>query len=192
MSNKLVIWDSASVPNAVVLGDNSEFENPWELRKGVSRINNWPADFHYKMNPDFPHDTLLVDNLINTHSTVVVSPKLRAFLEARGVKKVEYLPVTILDHRGRPASQEYCIVHPIDPVDCLDLAASQPHFSAIDKTTIQRVKKLVVDEARLDPEREFFRAKGFGSVTFATRALAEAVSQAKFVGVRWKELASHH
>jgi hypothetical protein len=134
----------------------------------------------------------LVDNLINTHQTIVASPKLRAFLEARGLKKVEYLPVTILDHRGRPASTEYSIVHPIEPIDCLDLAASQPHFSAIDKTTIQRVKKLVIDEAKLDPQRELFRANGFGKVTFASRALAQALDQAKFVGIQWKELADYH
>jgi len=192
MSKHLVIWDSAAVPNACVLHQHSEIEDPWELVEGVPRAATFPADCTYGMHPDFPHDTLLVDNLINTDMLLVISLGLKQFLEARGLKKVEYLPVTILDHRGRPASRDYFIAHPIDPVDCLDVAKSGAQFSAVDPETIQLVKQLVVDESRLDPERELFRPKGFYDVVFVTRALAEAIEQQGFKGTRWVELASYH
>lgn len=192
MSKKLVIWDSAAVPNACVLGRASEIEDPWEILEGVPRAASFPADFSYAMDPDFPHDTLLVDNLINTDMATIVSLRLKQFLEQRGLKKVEYLPVTILDHRGRPASRDYFMVHPIDPVECLDLDKSGVRYSKIDPETIQEVKQLVIDESRLDPERGFFRPKGFYQVTFATRALAEAVDKQGFIGTRWVELANHH
>jgi hypothetical protein len=192
MSEKLVIWDSAAVPNACVLGDHSDIEAPWELLEGVPRAVDFPADFHYAMDPDFPHDTLLVDNLINTGMATVVSLRLKRFLEQRGLKKVEYLSVTILDHRGRPASRDYFMVHPIDPVDCLDQVKSGVRYSAIDPETIQEVKRLVIDESRLDPERELFRPKSFYQVTFATRALAKAVDAQGFIGTRWVELANYH
>jgi hypothetical protein len=192
MSNKLVIWDSAAVPNACILGKHSDIEDPWELYEGVSRAANFPSDFRYNMDPDFPHDTLLVDNLVNTDMSAVVSLRLKQFLEQRGLKKVEYLPVMIMDHRGRLASRDYFIVHPIDPVDCLDYEKSGVRYSEIDPETIQEVKHLVIDESRLDPEREFFRPKGFYQVTFATRALAKAVDEQGFVGIRWVELAKYH
>ena len=192
MSTKLVIWDSAAVPNACVLKKRSEIEDSWELLDGVSRAANFPSDCTYSMNPDFPHDTLLVDNVINIHSTAVISIRLKQFLESRSLKRVEYLPVTILDHRGRPASRDYFIAHPIEPVDCLDLNKSGARYSAIDPETIQEVKQLVIDESRLDPERELFRPKGYCRVIFATRELAEAIDKQGFTGTRWVEIAAHH
>lgn len=135
-SKKLVIWDSAAVPNACVLWKHSEIEDPWELVEGVPRAATFPADCTYAMHPDFLHNTLLVDNLINTDRLVVVSLRLKQFLEARGIKQLEFLPVTIMDLRERPASRDYFIVHPIEHVDCLDLEKSGARFSAIDPETI--------------------------------------------------------
>ena len=43
MSKHLVIWDSAAVPNACVLHQHSEIEDPWELVEGVPRAATFPA-----------------------------------------------------------------------------------------------------------------------------------------------------
>jgi hypothetical protein len=187
MSN-LLVWDSAVVPNGCVLGEHSELEDSWEFLDGVSRAETFPTDFTYSMHPDFPHDTLLVDNLINTDMMTVVSPALRSFLESWNLTNVEYLPTTILDHRGRPAGRNYCVVHPINPVDCLDLAKSGARFSAIDAETVEEIKQLVVDESRLDPTRRFFRPKGFYRATLVTKDLAAAIDKQGFRGIRWIEL----
>ena len=185
MSTEFVIMDSANVPNACVLGNRPRLEKPWQFSRGMSRVATFPPDFAWPMDPEFPNATLLVDNLINTDGMLVISPRLHEFFKAQGVDHVEYLPLTILDHRGRPAAKDYVIAHPIDPVDCLDLAASKGRLSEIQKDVVMEVEKVVLEPAKIDPTRQLFRAKGFPVATIVTRKLADAIDAGGFVGIRW-------
>src|SRR5205823_2081893 len=142
MNNPFVIWKAEMFPNVCVLGILSGVERDWELLEGLSRIKSFPETATFAMNPDFPDNTLLADNLLNSAGAIIASERLKRYLESQAVTKVEYLPVTILDHRGRTASRDYFIVHPIDPVDCLDLEKCQPTWNRIQKTWINRVRHL--------------------------------------------------
>jgi hypothetical protein len=190
MSGKspLVVWTDKAEKHGCALKDLSGVDDVWELLDGLPRAERFPDDASYSMHPDFPDDTLLTDSLINSDMLIVASPKLKAFVEARKLKKVEYLPLRIIDHKGKVASKDYFIIHPIEPVDCLDLEASGAIRSTIDTETIRKVKRLVLDESKLDPDRELFRPKGFYRATLVRRALAQAIDAAGFTGVRWTEL----
>jgi hypothetical protein len=188
MTQNLVVWRHKSVPNGIVLGQHTEIERSWELYEGVSRAADWPADFTYSLNPDFPNDTVLVDLPKNTDTFLVISGKLKKFFEERQLQQIEYLPVTILDHKERVASRDYFIANPLNYVDCMDLAASGARFSEIDKESVQQIKKLVLDDKRIDPKRELFRCKGYVNATLVRRELAQAMDKAGFKGPLWTEL----
>jgi hypothetical protein len=183
-----VIWDSAVVKNAVVLHVLTGVEKEYQLRKGVPRAATFPKDASYAMHPDFPHNTILVDNLVNTGLRIVASKRLKEFLESKDISQVEYLPVTIVNHKGKPASKDYFIVHPIEPVECLDLDKCEPTWGKLDKTSIDKVRHLVIDQERVDGSRQLFRPKQFHYVILARRALAEAIDAAGFTGIKWIEL----
>jgi hypothetical protein len=188
---KYLIWESRAVPNVCTLDELRGFEDTLELNKGVPWAAKFPADVAFTMHPDFPNNTLLGDNLINNEMLLVVSKRLKEFLEARALPKVEYLQVTIVNHKGRPASRDYFIVHPVDPVDCLDLAKCQAKISRIDGETVQRLKQLALDEARLDPDRQLFRPKFYYDIALARTDLAAAIDAAGFTGIRWVEPEDH-
>src|SRR5438552_3993429 len=120
MRSNYVVWDTKVIPNACVLQDLVRVEKDYQLRKGVPLASTFPEDAAFTMDPDFPDNTVLTDNLLNTNMMIVASMRLKMFLERQSLRKVEYLPVTIINHKGKPASREYFIVHPIDPVECLD------------------------------------------------------------------------
>jgi hypothetical protein len=183
-----VVWDSAVVKNAVVLHVLKGVEKEYQLRKGVPRAATFPSDAAYTMHPDFPHNTILVDNLVNTGLRIVGSKRLKEFLEKQVVPKVEYLPVAIVNHKGKTASKDYFIVHPIEPVECLDLDKCGVTWGEVDETSIDEVKHLVIDETRVEPIRQLFRPKQFHQVILARRTLADAIDAAGFTGIKWIEL----
>jgi hypothetical protein len=187
----VVVWKKKAEPHGVVLHELLGVEDTWELLEGVPRAATFPADASFTMHPDFPRHLRFTDALLNTDTLLVASLRLKEFREARAVRFIEYLPVTIVDHRGRPAPPPYFIVHPIEPVDCLDLDACEPEWSRVDPESIQRVKRLAIDERRLDERRDLFRPKSFYDVILASRGLAQAIDAAGFTGVRWVELADY-
>ena len=101
---------------------------------------------------------------------------------------MEYIPVNVFNHKGRAVEPSYVIAHPIEPIDCLDEAASGARRSRIDPDTIDKVTSLVIDESRIDPARLLFRPKAYHRVVLAHRSLAEKVDAAGITGVRWIEL----
>lgn len=163
-------------------------ESSWRIMEGMSRIGDFPEDAVFRMNPEFPYGIALKDSVKNTSSMIVVSPPLKEFLEKREVNAVEYLPVGLLNHKGRPAQGgKYFIVNLLDPVDCLDLDRCDAKYSNITPEDIRRVKSLVLDEAKVDTERQLFSPKGLFA-PLARRDLAEAIDAAGFTGIRWVEL----
>ena len=92
---------------------------------------------------------------------------------------------------GKPFKEVYFIVHPVEPVECLDLKKSGAKIDKFNKDVIESVKKLVLDKKRIDPKRELFRAKRFYDVIFVRRELAESLDEAGFSGLRWIELSDY-
>jgi hypothetical protein len=175
-------------PHVCALGDLAGVEKEWELLEGVPRADGFTESATCRMDPEFPRNTLLADNLMNSAMAIIVSPRLKTFLEGKTLPKVEYLPLTILDHKGKPAGRDYCVVHPIEPVDCLDLKRCKPTWSRIEESWINSVESLVVDDRRVPSNRALFRPKAFHRVTIIRRELAEEIEKESFTGIRWLEL----
>jgi hypothetical protein len=188
MKSGYLVWEAKLLDNVCTLDVFKGVERSLDLNEGIPCAKDFPQGVTFQMDLSDPHDMLLADNLRNGNYLIVVSKKLKEFLESRSLKKVEYLPVTILDHKGRVASPDYFIVHPIDPVDCLDLDECSPTYSTIDPETINYIKELVLDESKVDPERELFRTKNFYTSTLVRQDLAEAIEAEGFDGVQFLDL----
>lgn len=189
MTSDFLIWSVSDVENAVVLDDVRGIPDPWELDEGVSRAEGFPDDVVCTMDQENPHNTLLVDNLENSDNLIVASRRLKEFLAGRSIEKVEYLPVTVLDHRGRSAAGgDYYIIHTIGPVDCLKVDECGPTWSQLDKDSISFLERFAIDPSKIDDTRRLFRALHYEKATVIRRDLAAAIDEAGFTGIRWVEL----
>ena len=188
MECKYVIWTTKQEPNCCVLKGLQGVEKQYQLQDGVSRIDGFTEAASFSMNPDFPNDMVLTDNLINIDMMKIISKRVKSFLEEYDVQKVEYLPVKIINHKGRVASHDYFILHDIDPVDCLDKEKCGVTLSPVDPDSIEHVERLVLDDRKVDPTRHIFRPKYFSEVTLVSRELASAIDRKRFTGIGWKEL----
>ena len=167
------VWQSSPVNNACRLAVIQGYERSFELAYGISLAAVFPKDARAPMD-----------------SAKVCSKRLVEFLKARDLRHVEYLPLTIVNHKGKVASTDYFIVNPVGLVDALDLAASKPVYNSIKKSMINRVARVVLDPRRLDPERKVFRLTGLFHPVLIEKGLADAMAAAGLVGPYFKELES--
>src|SRR4051812_33364529 len=138
MPTKYVVWKSKRVGNACLLEqvENLGSLNLLSLYTGGCFEGRFPANAQLRMSKDFKKDTGLIDDVRAGGHVKVCSPRLVDFLRKQKLKNVEFLPVTILDHKGKVASKEYSIVNPFGLQDALDLEKSKPEYNAIRPTDI--------------------------------------------------------
>lgn len=179
-----VVWRFHRVPNSCVLDQLSGVLKTYQIRKGIPRAEGFPSDAKFSLDPDFPNDTLLVDAFDNVYRMVLISPALKKFLDTRGLVNVEFLPVTIMDHKGKPRAN-YFIVHPICPVECLGLAASGAKWHPVNKETIDTVERLVLEPDKIDPNLQIFKIKFYYDYVLLRKDLADAITAEGFTGIRW-------
>ncbi len=183
-----LIWTFSPVAHAANLYELRGLDKSFRLSRGVPLLAGFPSDVAFHMNPDFPDDLVLPDCADNVKDAVLVSERVHRFLLELGLPKVEFLPVSIIDHKGRVASRSHVIVHPIEPVPCIDLQDSVYVRSEIVADKLQDVTRLVLDPSRVPADRPIFKAQGLARATFVHRELAQAISREGFSGVGWIEI----
>ena len=194
MKNEFVIWEYKTVRHASgleMLPDCGFDDEAGDLLNGGPLAARFPSDVRLTMNADTPNDTVLPDNVSNIRMLVLVSPRLANFLRQRNLPAVEYLPVTVIDHKGTLLAEPFSIVHPIEPLDCVDESASVFERSRI-LGRYRKFDRLVLDPARIPAERALFRIAKFWSATLVRRSLAEELLAAGFTGLAFAELPGHH
>lgn len=190
MLSNYVIWASFldDGKHYGVLEELDNVDDDFELKKGIPRAFTFPDDAEYSMDPAYPKNVVLADNLYNIDRLIVGSVDLKKFLEERQLANVEYLPVSILDHKNCVASRDYFLIHPIHPQDCLDVEASGVTWSDFLDDEIDEIERLVIDESAIPPEIHLFRLKSFLDPILVRRDIADAIIDEGFTGIRWIEL----
>ncbi len=168
------------------LDDLEGFESNWDVSQGISLADKPPEQLSMSMYAEQPRNMVLPDYVKNMDSLMIVSPRLKAFLEAQEVNHVEYYPLEIIDHKGKVASDEYFVAHLIDPVNCIDPDASEAKWTNVGLATqrIRRLKKLVLDPSRIPDSRRLFFPKFYNEYPIVHRELAEAMENQGFTNVK--------
>jgi hypothetical protein len=183
-----VVWEYQPVGNVCMLESVENVPRWFDLTRGVPFANKFPAAAQFRMSKEYKKDTGLNDDLPNTDFLKVCSARLVEFLKTKALKNVEYLPVSILNHKGKVASKDYFIVNPIIPQAALDTAASKPKFNALSPEKIRTVERLVLDPRKLDPTVRLFRLEAFFEPVLLEKGLADEMTAAGFVGSYFQAL----
>ncbi len=182
------VWKHKNEGNSCMLMHPEGIDRDWELYQGVARAAGFHPGAVFRMSNDYRRNVGLPDNLMNCAGLIVIHRRLRAFLEAKGLRRVEYLPVTIINHKRRVASTDYVILHAVVPQGALDLQRSGVTYSAIIPTDIAGVDELVLDPQRIEPGVHLFRLESFGFPLIVERSLSQEILQAGFTGVTFIDL----
>lgn len=125
----------------------------------------------------------LADLVPNTLGLLVLSDRAASWFRERVTAPIEYLPLLIVDHKGRPVSARFWIANALGRVACVDRRASRYEESALAPGEFFGVEQLVLDPARVDPARDLFRIPEMPRLILVTNALAAALRDAALRGV---------
>jgi len=162
-----------------------------EIQFGKPRLTNFPKDAHYKMSKEFKKQIALADNLWGPGGDRVISAKLRAFVEARVPMGVEFLPVSIINHKGKLASSEYFILHPVLIIDCVDQESSKFTWNPINREAIGTCSQLVFNLGQIPDNALVWRPRHLEQDVFVQRRLADDIVAGGFTGVYFDELENY-
>lgn len=179
------IWGSEYEEGYCVIKAPVGVEKAYQLDEGISRIEGWHSDVVCKMNPEFPKDIRLTDNLYGA-GLVVVSELIKEALVSEEVKNIELLPVTILNHKGRIASKNYFIMNPIGVVECIDLEKSVVEWNLIDTNLIDGCEQVIFKEDFISEDCKIFRPKFWPYLIIIRNELAEKLVGAGFTGLYFR------
>jgi hypothetical protein len=170
-----------------VCGILNGYDEDFQIHEGTAVAGEFPDDARFTMSDDFPKDILLPDMVENASGLVLVSSRLKSALLEAAPGKVEYLRVSIFNHKKRLASDDYHIVNALDIVDAIDFKKSRITWNALDPEDISTCESLVLDPARIPPKAGIFRLKSLsGKVALGAKA-AETLAKGKFVGLNLVE-----
>jgi hypothetical protein len=174
-----------SVEGAARLGFLEELELDLSnaILKGLPVAQQFPDNAYFEMDPEHPKDVMLIDSMSNLNAHLLVGPAVRAFLQSESIEGLEFLPVSIRDHKGRVASSDYRIVHPTRVVDCIDQASSEFEWNGLDPTVMSMVFQMVLKRAALGPEDKLFRPKHYETQLLIRGDVAERLMGKRFTGV---------
>jgi len=150
-------WEDIPSKGACSTRSIQNVKNSHDLGRGRPRSKGFPSDAYFQMNPDYPKDIKLVDQVCNIGHFILVSSRMAEFLRTLNLNNTEFLPVSILNHREGVAAEDYFVIHPCEIVDCIDKFASEIRWNNIDPDLIASVFSLEFKESSIPEDVLVFR-----------------------------------
>lgn len=193
MSERFLIWDFDDVTGAYVPDDLLNMDDPEQrlaLLMGKSFAGAIPQGLQFSADPDYAGDVRILDSCGNTESLIPVSPRLKAFLEEKGLPKLEFIPIDMLDHSGQVIAQ-YFLLHCVEIIDAIDKTRTELEIDDLNEEMYESVEDLTFVEDAIPAEIQIFRVKGLYTGTCVTKALAKEIDAAGFTGIYWEEVSDY-
>jgi len=120
--------------------------------------------------------TKLPDLIGTVRSYLIVSKKFKDVIEGLCKKiEIEYLPLSIYDHKKKLASDNYFIINPIGTIDVMNRDKADILYQGDDVVSI---KKFIFDPEKLKDEPHLFRVKEDPAYYFISQELALELKKA--------------
>ncbi len=168
---------------ACSLQDLEGVPDSFELDMGVSVKERWPDEARFRMSRNRPEDVKLEDFVFNRGGLLVVSQRVKKFLEKEGLKNIELLPVAIVNQASQKEKAPYWVVNQLGLEDAIDRERTKFEQSSVDKENFTDVQNLTLDESKIDADVAIFRLKHFPYSVFFREDLAKKIEAAGFSGM---------
>ena len=177
------IWEAERRPEYCIL-DRLPGGNKAMFRPRVGRLmgGDYEETLDFEMSPDLG-GIGLADLVRNTLGFYVTSTTLKTVLEAESGAEFEFLPIRIVNRRGRPEPDAYWIANLVDrQVTCANLGASEMRESSMRKGRYTSLKRLQIDTDKIDPEFRIFRLQELPKLFIVRDDLKLAIEESATTG----------
>ena len=156
----------------------------FELDEGEPAAALFPPESTVRFSEDFPKRRKVLDFMSNTFGCHIVSAKVKRILEAQGAKNCEFIPLTILDHKGKVASKEHFLLQVLGHVEAVDMERSQVVMNSILKDRIGNFEHLVLKREAIPPDAVIFRLSRKRDEFLVNQATYEALTKEGVTGLK--------
>ncbi|MFY2558301.1 imm11 family protein [Corallococcus terminator] len=158
----------------------------WRIAKGQPMGEHHPARARLDMDKRYP-GFVVPDLVSNTFHLYIISHRLKPLLQAelKDQAEGEFLPVSIYNHKGRVAEEDYSIANIFRAVECVDRSRSEFTESALKPGQLSILKRLQLDPERIPAEPRIFRLKEMPALLIIRGDLRARLEEAGITGANY-------
>jgi hypothetical protein len=130
----------------------------YKMMSGESIKGEYPKDAHITMSDK--EDGIVLGGLVgNTCGLLIVVSAIKNLIleHDQAHDQIEFLPIRILNHKKKLASDDYFIVNPLGTDDVLDLEKSD--IKRTKNGDVVAVKHMFLQRQKINPKKALFRPK---------------------------------
>lgn len=154
------------------------------LDRGEPAAALFPPGATVRFSEDYPTMRKVCDFMSTIFGTHIVSAKVKRILEAQGADNCEFIPLTILDHKGKVASKEHFLLQVLGHVEAVDMERSQVVMNSILKDQIDSFELLVLNRDAIPPNAVIFRLSRKRDEFLVNQATYEALTKEGVTGLK--------
>src|SRR5687767_14875293 len=130
----------------------------WRFSQGEKLAKEFPKNASFSFSSKWPDRRKLYDFLNESFfGVMVVSERVKTILEELEAKDLEFLPVTVKDHKNNPVDGKYFILNPLGRQDAIDFDKSKVVMGAILEDEVDSFDKLVINPKGIAKGARLFR-----------------------------------
>lgn len=130
------------------------------------------------------------DSINNAFGYWMISGRLKSLLEEHSSARIEFLPFTLVNHKGRDEAAACWIANVLERVDCVDPDRTEGTPHALLDGQLQDIRRLVLDPARIPAELDLFRIAARPRVLIVRDDLRAMLEREQATGVEFLALGS--
>jgi hypothetical protein len=154
------------------------------LDRGERVAQLFPPEPTVRFSEDFPKRRKVCDFMSTTFGSHIVSAKVKRILEEQGADNCEFIPLTMLDHKGKVASKEHFLLNVLGHVEAVDMERSQVVMNSILKDRIGNFERLVLKRDAIPPNAIIFRLSRKRDEFLVNQAAYEALTKEGVTGLK--------
>lgn len=174
-------------------GDCALYDTPEDLEnfhlpaRGKPFGDDIPERLEFHMAAEEPGFNV-PDLVWNAFNYLIVSDAFKKLLEDNlRHQQVEFIPCSIINHKGRVAVDNYFVVNIIGALDCVDMANTNA-TPGMRKGQINIIKKLNIFPEKIPAEIDIFRIKERPGLMLVSHNLKEKIEKNSLSGVEFFNL----
>ena len=162
--------------------------NSLMLIEGVSMKGEYPDDsFEVTLELDEDNQGLDDQSLLgNTDGILILKNQIVEEAKKFDLGEIEFLPFTLLSHKKRVHSKEYCFVNPLGTHDILNYEKSEIKYLKSGK--IFSIPKVVLSSEKLLGKPDLLRLKESSTRYFFSSRLVDALSGDQFTNLLFEKI----
>jgi len=144
---------------ALLTDEIDGFDYGYKFFEEVSIKNEWPNNTSIGFSDSNPQGINLTDFVNNVMAFLIVSDEIKTIVEGEACSGLEFLPIKILNHKHRIASDTYWVINIIKQIECVDRDKSDFDEDIVDPDLIEGFRKLVLKDDMDKIQESIFRMK---------------------------------